>query len=1065
MANPVAFCLDEKGRVFVAETHRYRSSVLDIRHYMFMLEDDLACRTVQDRVEMVRRNFGNQFSELEQETEIIRLLEDRNGDGRADFSSIYADGFNSVLDGIASGVLARKGKVYFTNIPHLWELEGIDANGRAIRKASMSYGYGVRFSLTGHDMHGLAIGPDGKLYFSNGDRGATVVTKELKLLPYPDEGAVFRCNLDGTELEVVHRGLRNPQELAFDNYGNLFTGDNDFDHGDEERLVQIAEGGDSGWRVGYQHAPLGFELVPWNFEHIWVAHNSRQADYNGETVANPIADTGVRPAAYLPPVSNVGNGPSGLVYYPGTGLPGRYDNHFFLCHFKGNIVNSKIQAFSVKAKGATFELDNSEFFSGQMQPTDLEFGPDGALYFADWGQGWTKQKKGRIYRIVHAGAKADAVVRQTREILSEGFEQREIEGLIGLLGHKDRRVRQEAHLEMAARGTKSVPALAKAAKGAGSQLARIHAIWGLGVIGQQAPWVLENILGLQHDEDPEIRAQLAKVIGEAKYAKGGKVLVTALGDKSARVRYHAGMALVRIRHAAAYPAVVAMLKENNEADAYLQHAGVMALIGNRNHSQLKSAAGHRSAAVRMAALVAMRKMELPDIAMFLRDRDPRLILEAARAINDVPIDGARGRLADLLNKMPAVPEEFSAMLALRVINANFRIGGMKQAGALAAYAGNTKVAPELRAEALFALGTWGNPHPRDRVVGVYRPVGGRGAGAAIAALRPGIGAILKTAPEPVRLAAIKAAVNLRLLDSRKAIHAISGDRSLGAAVRSAALEALAALKSPALSAAIEQALAQDDESIRATAVGLVGNLRVPEALQHLRKTLTSGSTPEQQMAFAALAVLKSGEADKIIGDWMERLNNGKVAAALQLDVLTAAGQRKTKRLKDQVAAFNKKSAAGDELQPWRIALAGGDARRGEEIFKSRRDVQCARCHKIGSKGGEAGPDLTTIGARQNREYLLEALVAPSAKIAAGFENIQVEVKGGPEDGGAEFAGVVKRETETEIELVSFEDGSVIVEKKDITFRRQGLSGMPVGLHAMLGKENLRDLIEYLANLK
>jgi len=189
------------------------------------------------------------------------------------------------------------------------------------------------------------------------------------------------------------------------------------------------------------------------------------------------------------------------------------------------------------------------------------------------------------------------------------------------------------------------------------------------------------------------------------------------------------------------------------------------------------------------------------------------------------------------------------------------------------------------------------------------------------------------------------------------------------------------------------------------------------------------------------------------------------ARPLQLDVLDAAGKRSARPLREQVERFNRKAAEGDELEPWRVALEGGDAARGEDIFWNRRDVQCARCHKVGSKGGEAGPELTTIGARRDREYLLQALVSPSAAIAEGFENIQVEVNGGPEAGGAEFAGVIKRETDTEIELVSFEDGSVIVEKKDITFRRKGLSGMPVGLHAMLGPRNLRDLIEYLASLK
>lgn len=1065
LANPVAFCLDEKGRVFVSETYRYRTSTLDIRHYMFMLEDDLACRTVQDRVEMSRRNFGPQFEELGIETEVIRLLEDRDGDGKADFSSIYADKFDSVLDGIASGVMARKGKVYFTNIPHLWELEGIDANGKAERRESMSYGYGVRFSFTGHDMHGLAIGPDGKLYFSIGDRGATVVTKELNLLAYPDEGAVFRCNLDGTEMEVVHRGLRNPQELAFDDYGNLFTGDNDFDHGDEERLVYIVEGADSGWRVGYQHAPLGFDLVPWKYEHIWISHNSRQAQYNGVEVENPIADTGVRPAAYLPPISNIGNGPSGLVYYPGTGMPSKFDNHFFLCHFKGNIVNSKIQAFSVKPKGASFELDNSEFFTGMMQPTDLEFGPDGSLYFADWGQGWTRQRKGRIYKITHDSAKTDAVVAQTKTLLGEGFEQRDSKHLIGLLGHKNRSVRQESHLELAARGIKSVAALAQVAKQSGNQLARIHAIWSLGIIGRDTGRALESIASLIKDQDAEIRAQVAKVFGEAKYWAGSKALVGALKDENARVQFHAAMSLAKLPKADNAPALLAMLKANNGEDAYLRHAGVMALVGLNNAAVLKKAGANRSSAIRMAALLAMRKLGRPEISMFLKDKDPRLVVEAARAINDAPIDRSRLKLASLLNSLPKVPEKFSNMLALRVINANFRSGGLTQAQALASYAGSSKVSPELRSEALFALGTWGIPHDRDRVMGVYRPIGKRSPGPAVTALKGGIDKILKTAPATVKLAALDAVVNLRMRDSLATVNSLAIGDGADVEVRRAALKTLASLRSPALNDAIETALKTDIDKLRATAVELVGSLSAKDALNHLATALDTGSLVEQQMAFAALGTLKSGQADKILGNWMTKLAGGKLAGSLQLDVLEATKQRKSKALKQRVEKFEEKQTAAGELAPWRVALEGGDVARGADIFKSRRDVQCSRCHKIDGSGGEAGPELTNIGAKQSREYLLEALVQPSAKIAEGFENITIEINGGPEDGGAEFAGVVKRETETELDLVSFEDGVVTINKKDITFRRKGLSGMPVGLHAMLGKRNLRDLIEYLASLK
>ena len=185
LANPVAFSIDEKNRFYVAETHRYRSSVLDIRNYMFMLEDDLASRTVEDRAAMSRRNFGAQAKDLEIETEVIRFIEDRSGSGKADFSTVFADGFSTILDGIGSGVLARKGKVWFTNIPELWMLDGPDSNGKSTKRESLSHGYGVHFSLTGHDMHGLTFGPDGKLYFSFGDRGANVRTKEGKTLYFP----------------------------------------------------------------------------------------------------------------------------------------------------------------------------------------------------------------------------------------------------------------------------------------------------------------------------------------------------------------------------------------------------------------------------------------------------------------------------------------------------------------------------------------------------------------------------------------------------------------------------------------------------------------------------------------------------------------------------------------------------------------------------------------------------------------------------------------------------------------------------------------------------------------
>ena len=141
---------------------------------------------------------------------MLRLLVDRDRDGVADHSSIYADGFRSPLDGIASGVLTRGDEVWFTNIPSLWHFKGRD---RAETRRELSRGYGVHFGYTGHDLHGLALGLDGRIYFSIGDRGYHVETKD-GLLANAETGAVFRCEQDGTRLEVFATGFRNPQELA-----------------------------------------------------------------------------------------------------------------------------------------------------------------------------------------------------------------------------------------------------------------------------------------------------------------------------------------------------------------------------------------------------------------------------------------------------------------------------------------------------------------------------------------------------------------------------------------------------------------------------------------------------------------------------------------------------------------------------------------------------------------------------------------------------------------------------------------------------------------------------------
>ncbi|HZQ47917.1 MAG TPA: PVC-type heme-binding CxxCH protein, partial [Verrucomicrobiae bacterium] len=707
LLNPVAFCFDEQGRIYVAETFRYRKSVYDIRSHMDMYADDLACRTVEDRAAMIKKYLGGEIGMMTNESERVQLLEDRDGDGKADHSTVFADGFNTILDGLGAGILARKGNVYFTDIPNLWLLRDTNHDGKADVRTSLGYGFGVHFSLTGHDLHGMCVGPDGKIYFSSGDRGFHVKTREGKWLDYPDTGAVLRCNPDGSELEVFAYGVRNPQKLAFDDYGNLFTGDNNCDYGDAARLVYVVEGGDSGWRIGNQIS----ETTPagvWNSEKLWHLQFRGQAAY------------------IVPPVGYVAQGPAGFTHYPGTGFPDSLKDHFFLCDYKSASANSGIHSFAVQPQGAGFEMVDHTNFFWRILATDVNFSPDGRLFVADWVAHWPATDKGRLYRLYDPKLVNSPVVLETKQLIGEGMEKRSVSELAALLGHPDQRVRLEAQFELADRvlagrgGRNSIPSSGKACVNAmievalksTNQMARIHALWGLGQVGRRGSPIngfLKPVIPLLADNDAEVRAQTAKILGDAHVDKAFDGLVKALSDSNLRVRFFSAQSLGKLGNRKAIKPLLAMLGENAEKDPFLRHAGVMGLVGTAHKSDLIRASQENSPGARMGVLLAMRRKQLSEVALFLRDSDPLIVLEAARAINDVPITKAMPQLAALI-----VHPTKSKPLDWRVINANFRLGGKGNAVALATYATQNEATDKVRGEALHALETWAHPSPRDR---------------------------------------------------------------------------------------------------------------------------------------------------------------------------------------------------------------------------------------------------------------------------------------------------------------------------------------------------------------
>jgi quinoprotein glucose dehydrogenase len=1036
LLNPVALCFDEKGRVFVAETFRYRTTVYDIREHMNMYDDDLASRTVEDRAAMVKKYLGDKVSDLTKESEVVQLLEDRSGTGKADHSTIFAQGFDTILDGIGSGVLARKGNVYYADIPNLWLLKDTKNTGRADVRTSLSYGYGVHYNLTGHDLHGLRIGPDGRLYFSIGDRGIHVTNKEGKLLDYPDMGTVLRCNQDGSNLEVFAYGVRNPQKLAFDDHGNLWSGDNNCDHGDAARLIYIVENGDSGWRIGNQFS----ETTPagvWNSEKLWHLQFPEQAAY------------------IIPPVAHIANGPSGLAHYPGTGFPASLNDHFFLCDFRGASATSGIHSFGVKPKGAGFEMVDHTQFLWSILATDAEFSPDGRLYVTDWVQGWPQSQKGRIYRLYDPAIVDTALVAETKKLIADGMEKRSNKELAKLLAHADQRVRQEAQFELADRGAKAVKDLERVALGDKNQLARLHAVWGLGQISVKSGYSLKNIVPLLHDQDGEVRAQAAKIMGEGRYAAASGDLIRLLGDSSARAQFFAAMTLGKLGDKSAIKPILEMLRTNADKDAYIRHAGVMGLVGLADKETLAAAGKDNSRSVRMGVLLAMRRLQLPEIAMFLHDADQLVVLEAARAINDVPIKDAMTQLAALIDK-PTQNEP----LDWRVINANYRVGGDKNASALVNYAVQDGASAKIRSEALRDLETWAKPGARDRLTGLWRPLASRDGKPAAEALRPVAVRLLNDSPEKVRIAAIHADQKLGIVEAAPALLECVSNTKNSADVRVEALKALGEFHAANLPEAVKIAVADSNENVRKEGNRLQAQIKPGNATGSLAKVLENGSVTEQQGAFATVATLKEDAADQLLADWLDKLIAGKVRKEIQLDLIEAAAKRDSAAVKEKLQKYTDSQPKKDEFNGFRETLFGGNAEDGKKIFIERPEASCVRCHKINGEGGEVGPELGGIISRKNREYILESILYPNKQIALGFESVIVKSKS-----GTVYAGILKSEDAQELVINSPEDGIIKVKKSEVISREKGQSAMPEGMGSILSKQDLRNLVEYLASTK
>lgn len=996
VANPLTLDFDSDGRAYVVASSR-AGLLLDIRQHPDWVPEVHSLRSTEDLRAFFRREMAPELSDenewlpdyngdgshdyrdLTVVAERIFRVDDRDGDGLADRSQVVHEGFNAdIASDIAGGILFDEGTLYVTAAPDLWRLRDTTGDGLFETSESLSHGYSVHPAFSGHDMSALAIGPDGRLYWKIGDIGLNVADATGRRWEYPHTGAVLRSEIDGSDFEVFAWGLRNAQEIAFDKHGNLVSVDNDGDHaGETERVVYIVNGSDAGWRSNWQYGK--FTDPKNNRYNVWMEEALYRPHFDGQ-------------AAYItPPIASHHAGPSGFAYNPGTALAPAWQDFFFVTSFTGGASNASVYAFQLEPEGAGFTLANDTRLVRGLLSSGIAFGPDGALYLTDWVRGWGATGEGQLWRLDAPASAGSALRREVAALLDTDFSAFDRRELARLIAHADMRIRQHAQFELAERD--DADTLIDIVGNHADRLPRLHAIWGLGQLARRDPAQATLLLPLLADADAEVRAQTAKVLGDTRDIGVATELIAALDDEAPRVRFFATEALGRIGAAAAVEPIVAMLAANGDSDVYLRTAGIHALASIGDAAALESLAAHPSAAVRIAAVVALRRLGDVGAAAFVADADPFVATEAARAINDEGgIVPALPTLAAALDR----PVETEAFVR-RALSANLRVGDAGAARRTGEYAADAEHPAALRREAVELLGVWAEPSTLDRVDGAWLgQLGSRDTDAARLAARELLPLLEREATDAaLKLALLESAVALEVDGTAGyALRRLENDTV--PAVRIAALTALQSIGGSEAASAVGIALADDAAAVRMAAIEAMPIMPVPAAISvaELESAIASTtlSVGERQSAIATLGAIAAPQATTALERLLTRLDEGAMPEALQFDVLAAAAASGNETLLERLDALG----AGRDLagvgRRFPAALAfGGAAADGRGLVLSHPAAQCTRCHALEDGEADVGPTLEGIGTRLSRAELLEAMIEPTASLAEGFG----DAAGGP----------------------------------------------------------------------
>jgi quinoprotein glucose dehydrogenase len=1076
--DPVAVTVDEKGAVYACTTTRRKVADLDIREHTQWIAEDQALTSPLEKEAFYKRVMAPgamrapqgslkdhnadgsvDWRDLIVHKERIYKLVDTDGDGVADKVTVFAEGFNSVGAGIAAGILYHDGWVYVTAQPDLWRLKDTDGDGVADVKELVVTGFGAHIAYAGHDMHGLRLGPDGRLYWTIGDKGTNVTSKEGKHFYYPHTGAVLRCEPDGTGFEVFASGIRNLQELGFDDFGNIIGVDNDADQPKErERLVYLVEGSDSGWRCHSQFMKLNSR---WMRENIW----------------QPSGAPG-QPLCYTPPLANYSDGPAGFLHEPGHALDGTLRGHFILDQFP----NGKMDAFTLEPAADGFKMVGLRTINQGIMGIGMAWAPSGKAYFADWIGGYPLDGKGAIWNM-DVATKTDPV---SQEILSLPLSSPlPKDRLLLLLGHRDQRVRINASLRLDRLGAWD-DLLAVALDTKRERFARIHALfgWGMGLRhGRLAS--LKGAAELLADADDEIRVQTLKALSEAPMPPLNRLtlekevgdalaekIIAQLAAKNPRLRMQAGLTLGKLGIGrTSLPATKAPLRaffQDAAADLkmpWLRHGLVTGLAGTQAPEDLLKLAQGTEAAPATFATLALARQRSPLLGQLLSSPHTHVQNEAVRAIHDDEgIPAARPALAQALGQ-----SSMPVTALRRVLNQNLREGTPEAAARLLKWLEAQPETAPLVDEALQALLVFELPPVLDLVDGTAKQYAKRDRAALAAVLRQHQSKLLTFQDEALKAIGVEILVRYGLDVPTADLLKLAQDPKVGSAVRLQVLRLLSVkTDAPAdVKAALLAATADgNDLSLRVEAMQLMAQADPASALAVAQRYLDGkGAKPaEKQAAVRVVFGSPSPTAVPLRAALVGKLLQPKFDATIRLDVFLGAQASSEPALQVALRRYQEAPRPAAELaapgMPYELLTTGGDAARGRTITQEHLAANCVACHRFESdEGSEVGPLLKKVGEQRTPAELAESLVNPSAKIVPGFGLETLTLRS-----GEVLTGSVVSETKTTLRVRQSDGVLKDVPVPSVASRTQPLSIMPPML-GILTPAEVRDVVAYLATLK